>query len=212
MRFFQRTRVALGLATALLATVGHASSATADAAVPATLTPAQQGSVDRIAGALNAITTLKAHFLQIAPDGATSQGTAWLDRPGRMRFAYDKPSPLLLVAADGKVTFVDSKLGQTTEIPLSRTPLGLLLAPKIALTGPVTVTNVTDGPGQVQATLERTASPADGSLTLVFSTAPFALRSWTVVDAQGRDTKVDLYDVTLGGHVPDDLFRIGDTP
>lgn len=183
-----------------------ASAARADQAVPAALTPADQGTIQRIEQTINAITTLKARFLQISGDGSTTQGTAWLDRPGRMRFEYDKPSPLLLVANDGQVVFRDAKLDQTTTIPLARTPLGLLLAPDVKLSGPVTVTALSHGNAQLQVTLERTASPSDGSLTLVFSESPFALRSWSVIDAQGRETRVDLYDVALGGSFSDDLF------
>ena len=69
-----------------------------------------------------ACATLKAHFLQVAPNGAISQGTAWLDRPGRMRFQYDPPSPLLLVAGHGLVVFHDKSLNQTSNIPLSAGP------------------------------------------------------------------------------------------
>ena len=174
----------------------------------APLSPADQGWVDRVAAALNGVTTLKARFLQIAADGGTTQGTAWLDRPGRMRFEYDKPSPLLLVANDGQVVFRDSKLDQTTTVPLERTPLGLLLAPDIKLSGDVTVSNFSHANNQVQVTLERTKSPSDGSLTLVFSDQPFALRSWTVVDAQNRETRVDLYDVAVGGAFPAALFAL----
>ena len=180
----------------------------ADSAVPASLTPADRGWIDRIQTSLNGVGTLKAHFLQIAPDGATAQGTAWLERPGRMRFAYDPPSPLLLVADDGQVVFHDSKLDQTTTVPLSRTPLGLLLAPTISLDGDVTVTGFAHRAGQLQGTLERTSAPADGSLTLVFSEQPFMLHSWTVLDAQGRETRVDLYDIRTGGKFSDDLFEL----
>ena len=172
------------------------------------LSPADQGWVDRVAAYLNGVTTLKARFLQIAADGATTQGTAWLDRPGRMRFEYDKPSPLLLVANAGQVVFRDNKLDQTTTVPLARTPLGLLLSPDIKLSGDVTVTSFSHANHQVQVTLQRTASPSDGSLTLVFSDQPFGLRSWTVVDAQNRQTRVDLYDVAIGAVFPDTLFAL----
>ncbi len=197
----------LRLVALLLVSCLAAFPSRAETAIPARLTPVDQGWVDRIQSSLNATTTIKARFLQIAPDGVTTQGNAWLERPGRMRFAYDKPSPLLLVANNGQVVFRDSKLDQTTTIPLSRTPLGLLLAPSIILSGDVTVTGFIHRAGQIQLTLERTASPTDGSLTLVYSEQPFVLHSWTVVDAQGRETRVDLYNVTIGGSFPDDLFK-----
>jgi outer membrane lipoprotein-sorting protein len=179
----------------------------AQAPKAAVLTPADRGWVERVQQTLGAITTLKAHFLQIAPDGRTSQGTAWLDRPGRMRFEYAKPSPLLLVASGGKLVFNDSELKQTTSLPLDKTPLGLLLRPDFTLSGDVTVTGFQHADGQLQLTLVRTASPGDGSLTLVFSDQPLTLRSWIVVDAQGRQTRVELDGVALGGVLPQTLFN-----
>ncbi len=198
------------LLVAPLVALGLAGSAHAETAAPAVLTPADQGWIGRIETTLNAITTLKARFLQIDQSGHTTGGVAWLDRPDRMRFQYDKPSGLLLVADGSTVIFHDPKLDQTTRIPLDRTPLGLLLAPNIALDGNVTVTGFAHENGTVQVTLERTASPGDGSLTLVFSETPFALRSWSVIDAEGRDTRVDLYDVVLGGAFPASLFIYDD--
>ena len=178
----------------------------AQAPVAASLTPADQGWVQRVQDSLGSITTLKARFLQIAPDGHTTQGTAWLDRPGRMRFEYAKPSPLLLVAGGGKLVFNDSELKQTTELPLDKTPVGLLLRANLALSGDVTVTAFHHADGQLQITLVRTATPADGSLTLIFSDQPLGLRSWSVLDAQGRETRVDLYDIVLGQKLPQSLF------
>jgi outer membrane lipoprotein-sorting protein len=195
------------LAATLLAPLAAAGGARAQAPQAAALTPADRGWVQRIQQTLDSITTLKARFLQIAPDGRTTQGTAWLDRPGRMRFEYAEPSPLLLVAGGGKLVFHDSQLKQTTGLPLDKTPLGLLLRPNVTLSGDVTLTAFHHADGQLQLTLVRTASPGDGSLTLIFSDQPLALRSWNVIDAQGRQTRVDLYDIALGGALPQSLFN-----
>ena len=172
----------------------------------ATLTPADRGWIDRIQETLNAITTLKGRFQQIAPDGRRSTGVVWLDRPGRMRFEYDKPSPLLLVAGGGRLVFTDSALKQTTEIPLDKTPLGLLLRPQLSLSGDVTVTGFRHDNGLLQVTLVRSASPSDGSLTVFMSEAPLALRGWSVVDAQGRETRIDLFDLAAGAAMSAGLF------
>lgn len=186
--------------------------AAAAAPVAAPLTPADHAELDRIVAYLNGITSLKAKFLQVAPDGAVSQGIAWLERPGRMRFQYDPPSPYLLVAGYGLLVFHDSSLNQTTNIPLSSTPLGVLLAPHVTLTGAVTVTGFQRLPGEFDVTLVRTDSPGQGSLTLVFSTLPLQLRQWAVRDAQDELTRVSLYDVALGGHFPAHLFSYVQIP
>ncbi len=157
---------------------------------------------------LNGITTLKAHFVQVAPNGAISQGTTWLDRPGRMRFQYDPPSPLLLVAGHGLFVFHDASLNQTSNIPLGATPLGILLADNVKLTGgDVTVTDLRNLPGEVMTTLVWNAHPTDGSLTLVFTPDPLTLRQWTVTDATGQRTTVTLSNIELGGKFDQGLFR-----
>ncbi|MBS1087913.1 LolA family protein [Gluconobacter wancherniae] len=175
-------------------------------AVPAQLRPADQGWVARVQDTLASITTLQARFLQTAPDGKTTSGTATLSRPGRMRFDYDSPSPLLLVANNGRVVFQDRSVGQVTTIPLDRTPLGLLLRPDLHLSGDVTVTGFEHTSGQLHVTLERSDNPGEGNLTLLLSDSPLALLGWIVQDAQGRSTRIALSDVHLGGAVAQSLF------
>lgn len=169
--------------------------------------PRDQADLARIETYLNGLKTLKAHFIQVTGDGQTSEGTAWLQRPGKMRFQYTPPAPFLLIAAHGVLTFNDSALQQTSNIPLSRTPLGILLAENVTLAGAVTVTAIQRLPGQIQVSLVRTESPGDGSLTLIFADNPLALKQWTVVDAQRRETHVTLYNVQLGGSFDQQLFE-----
>jgi outer membrane lipoprotein-sorting protein len=173
-------------------------------------TPRDAADLRRIEAYLDTLRTLKAHFLQVAPNGAITQGTAWLDRPGRMRFQYDPPSPLLLVAGHGLVVFYDKSLNQTSNIPISQTPLGILLADHVHLEGDVTVTGMQRLPGQLQVSLVRSATPGDGTLTLIFADNPLTLRQWTVLDAQRQETRVTLYNVETGGSFDSKLFEFID--
>lgn len=161
----------------------------------------------RVQAYLDGLKTLKARFLQVGPQGDVSEGTAWIERPGRLRFEYDPPSPFLLVAGYGVGYFHDRKLGQTSNFPLSATPLGILLADHVTLAGQVTATEVIRDPGQLQIALIRTGKAADGSLTLVFADNPLQLRQWTLEDAQHQRTSVSLTDVTLGGKFDPALFE-----
>src|SRR4051794_32227697 len=154
------------------------------------MTAQDQADLTRIETYLNSVKALRSRFLQVAPDGRTSEGQAWLQRPGRMRFQYDPPAPFLLVGGHGLLVFHDSQLKQTSNIPLGQTPLGLLLQDNLRLSGDVTLSRVVRLPGQLQITLYRTASPQDGSLTLIFADNPLVLRSWIVTDPQRRETRV----------------------
>ncbi|PPQ29188.1 LolA family protein [Rhodopila globiformis] len=190
------------LAAALLPSAARAAKSSA----------ADRYDIARVENYLNGLRTLKAHFIQTTEDGQISEGTAWLQRPGKMRFQYKPPAPFLLVASHGVLTFHDSSLDQTSKIPLNRTPLGILLADHVSLTGAVTVTDIQRLPGQLQMTMVRTESPGDGSLTLIFADTPLALKQWTVVDAQRRVTHVTLSDVQLGGSFDPQLFEQVTTP
>lgn len=183
-------RACLALALTSLLTAGLVRPAMAD----------DGATLNQIATYLNGIHTLKARFTQVAPDGAISYGTAWLWRPGRMRFQYDPPSPLLLVAGDGKLTFRDNSLDQTSRMPINNSPLGILLADHIDLgpEGGLHVLALTRGMGEIAVTLARAGQEADGKLTLNFSTPPLTLTSWVVEDAQGKRTKVNLYGLDTG--------------
>ncbi len=176
----------------------------------AALSAQDRADVARIEAYLNSVRSLRSRFLQVAPDGGTSQGQAWLVRPGRMRFQYDPPAPFLLVGGGGLLVFHDSQLKQTSNIPLSSTPLGLLLQDNLRLSGEVTIVSFVRQPGQVQVGLVRTKSPQDGVLTLIFADNPLALRQWTVLDQQRHETRVTLSNVELGGAFPDSLFQFVD--
>ncbi|MDR3536940.1 MAG: outer membrane lipoprotein carrier protein LolA [Acetobacteraceae bacterium] len=175
-------------------------------------TPQDRADLTRIEGALDSLRTLKAHFLQVAPDGHLTEGTAWLERPGRMRFEYNPPAPFLLIANHGLLVFQDKSLAQTSNIPLGRTPLGILLAEHVKLSGDITVTGMQRQPGQIQVSLTRTDSPGEGTLTLIFADQPLALRQWIVLDAQRQETRVTLYNIELGGQFDQTLFDVLASP
>lgn len=169
-----------------------------------------RAALGRVEAYLNAMTTLRARFLQVAQNGASAQGSAWIWRPGRMRFDYDPPEPMLLVASGGQVMMYDRELRQPTTVPASSTPLGLLLRPEIRLSGDITVTATERRGGFLHVTLHRTGAPAEGRLTLSFEETPMQLRQWTVVDAQARETRVTLYEIDTIARPDPRMFDFND--
>lgn len=189
-----------------------AAPAPAEAPQGITLSAADKVWLGKIEKALNSVSTFQAHMQQLDAEGKRASGVVWMQRPGQMRLAYDPPTPLLLVASQGKVVFRDNQLDQTTVIPMERTPLGLLLRQHVSLANDVTITGFQHEGGLVQVTLVRTSSPGDGSLTLVFYDNPVALRSWSVVDSQGRETRVTLFDIHSGVAIPPGTFTLPAQP
>ncbi len=162
--------------------------------------------VDRIAQYLDSLKSFRATFVQTGAfgDGA---GTIWLDRPGHLRIAYAGSPAKTLVAANGRVDVFDGATGGSTTMPLSRTPLEMLLTPSITLTGAVTVTAYSTTPGLNTLTIEKTAAPGQGSLTLYLSPAPLSLVAVLVKDAYQRPLMIQLSDIQRNPPLTDDLFQ-----
>ena len=82
----------------------------------AALPPTQAELVSRVEAYFNGIQTLQASFQQLAPDGGLTTGKLYIDRTREaMRFSYDPPSKIRLVApGDWRVIFYDAA-GQVVE-------------------------------------------------------------------------------------------------
>ena len=198
--------------TALLAGLSVVAFHSVARADDAPLSAQDRADLARIEAYLNGIRTLRARFVQTASNGGVSQGVALMQRPGKMRFQYDPPSPFLLIANYGVLVFRDAQLDQTSNIPLGRTPLGILLADHATLSGDVTVTKFVRLPGQLQVSLVRTANPGEGTLTLIFADDPLTLRQWIVLDQQGKQTRVTFTNMEVGVNVDAKLFEYRNVP
>lgn len=180
-------------------------------AKPAALSEAQKDSVAKAEAYLNDIRTLKARFLQSAPDGGIAEGTFYLSRPGKLRLEYDPPTPLLIIGAYQLLVYHDTQLKQTTQVPIGSTPAGVLVQPKINLQGAdLTVTGFSDREGLDRITIVQTDDPQAGSITLIFTREPYQLRQWIVRDPQGQMTTITLSDARSGLAIDPKLFVFND--
>jgi outer membrane lipoprotein-sorting protein len=156
---------------------------------------------------LDAARVMSADFVQIGPNGRRSEGQLSVSRPGRMRFEYP---PRFEIVADGRsVAIVDKKLNTQDEYFIGQTPLKFLLSDHIDLARDTHLLNVSQEGETITIELEdRAALGGTTHLSLVFDAATFALKQWTVIDAQGFQTVVTLFNVDLKS-VPDPaLFHI----
>jgi len=175
------------------------------AAPPPVMPTAEE--IARIEAYLNGIHTLRARFLQVDQRGRVAAGTVYLQRPGRMRFEYDPPSPILIVADGTTVTYQDRELNQITSVFIGQTPLSIILAERVRLSGDVTVLRAERFANRLEVWLTRTASPREGTLILSFTTDPFALVQWRVIDAQAEEVRVTLSRVERDIPLEARLFR-----
>ncbi len=171
---------------------------------PAVLTPQDAADLRRIAAYLNGIRTMTARFRQISSSGVAS-GSLWLARPGRMRFEYDPPSPILLIADQFYVYYVDKQLAEMSKVGLKSTPAWFLLRDPISFDDLI-VTRFERGANGLAVTVVEPAEPDNGSLTMVFGSDPLALRQWTIIDQQRKTTTVSISDTQFGVALDPELF------
>ena len=162
----------------------------------------------RVEAYLNSLRTLHARFEQVSSNGTMNVGTLWMQRPGHLRLQYAPPSPLTLIASNGTLLLYNASTEATTTMPLSRSPLGILLADEVTLSGPVTVTGVRRLPGQLQVSIVRTAEPSQGSLTLLLTAPALSLRALRIADAHGQATDFRLFQLHSGVNIDPSIFRL----
>lgn len=153
---------------------------------------------------------LEGDFVQIGPNGERAEGKFYLWKPGRMRFEYAPPNPLLVVANGRWVGISDMKERTTERYPLRSTPLKLLLAKQIDLFQDATIRSISADADLITLVLEERSGDAVGALTMMFDTTTLALRQWVVTDAQGLNTSVALYNTETGRKREKIMFVIPD--
>lgn len=189
----------------------HAAAAFAAAALVlcASTAPAaaDNNKAQEIANHFASIKTMMGDFVQFGPHGDQSGGKFYIERPGKVRFNYDSPSPMRVISDGRSLVVGNMKLGTWDQYPLSKTPLALLLGDKIDLTGSM-VRNIKQEPDLVTIVLGDKTIFGDSTITMMFDPATDDLRQWTIKDAQGKETSVMIYNVKAGVQFADSVFAL----
>ena len=199
MKFFLTALCATGLFFA--SPIAHA-----ERAAPVQLSADDQAQLNRVEAYLNDITTIKADFLQTAPNNYVAGGTFYLSRPGKLRFDYVEPTKDIIVADGSSIWYYDAKLKDASHTSISSTLADFLLRRTIKLSDDITVTDFQRGNGLIQLVMTQTKDPGEGSLTLVLNEKPLQLRQWRVLDAQQNTTEVTLQNPQYGMPLDPALF------
>ena len=213
----------LACGAGLLATAGAEVSAQESgrsrprAGEPMSITPAageraaldSRAALERANAALNAVSTMSAVFAQVS-DGRRLTGNVYVQRPGKLRFEYDKPSTLEVVSDGSTVLVRDRKLNTADPYPVSQTPLKFLLSSRIDLSRDAVVRSVTQANDGVNILIEDSSTLGGTSrITLTFDNEVANLKRWRVTDPQGYTTTVSLSGVEKNRPIDPRTFMLG---
>lgn len=148
----------------------------------------------------------QARFTQIDYKGRQLNGTFYINRPGRLRFEYDQPITDHIVADGVMIYFYDGDSEQFSSAPIGMTLADFILRPDIRMDQTVKVESVRERDGMVEIALSQKDQPGTGELILSFTKAPFALKSWRIIDAQGLTTDIILSNLTRPTSLDPRLF------
>jgi outer membrane lipoprotein-sorting protein len=150
--------------------------------------------------------------VQVGPDGARTEGDFYIQKPGKVRFDYNPPSPIDIIADGSSVVVRDRNLATQDLYPLSQTPLRYLLADRIDLLRDTDVISVSSDDTFVTVVIEEKQLVVGTSrLMMMFDAKTLALKQWTVTDPQGLDTTVAVFNLDATKKPDPNLFVINYT-
>ena len=202
------SRRAFGLGSAALVALAAAPAAVL---AQAGLSAEDQAVLRQAQTYLTAMTTAQGTFVETGPNNQRRTGRYYLQRPGKMRFEYTEPAGLLVVADGNNVSRWDPRLNVFRQAPLGQTPLSTFLAREVRLDQGVKIDRVTRmDSGAFAITARDARRPNEGSVILAFAGSPVRLQEWTITDAQGSRTRVQLTTLEPAPGLAASLFQLRD--
>src|SRR4249920_2474764 len=181
----------------------------APANIFATFDANQKAQAAKVSSYLSSLQQLTGNFVQVGPDGSKTKGDFYIQKPGKVRFEYDAPSPIAIIADGSSLAVRDTKLATQDIYPLSQTPLRFLLSDRIDLLKDTNVVNVTADDIYISVTIEeKQALIGTSRLMLMVGAKDGQLKQWTVTDPQGYDATVAIYNLDSSKKVDPGLFKI----
>ena len=169
----------------------------------------QRAMLDKVSNYLSSVQTMVGNFVQVGPDGRRADGTFSIQKPGKVRFQYNPPSPIDIIADGSSVVVRDRSLETADFYPLSQTPLRYLLADHIDLLHDTDVLSVSADDTFVTVVIEETqVMTGTNRLMIMFDAKNMQLKQWTVTDPQGLDTTVAVYNLDSVKKPDPNLFVI----
>jgi outer membrane lipoprotein-sorting protein len=202
------------------ATMGATPAAAPDPVIPdphrnvpasifANFDATQKAQAAKVSNYLSSLQTLVGNFVQVGPDGTKTKGDFYIQKPGKVRFEYDPPNPIDIIADGSSVVVRDRNLATQDVYPLSQTPLRFLLSERIDLMKDTNVVGVTADDLFITVTIEeKQALIGTSRLMLMLGAKDGQLKQWTVTDPQGYDTTVAVYNLDSSKKLDSGLFKI----
>ncbi|MFN7039365.1 MAG: LolA family protein [Alphaproteobacteria bacterium] len=162
--------------------------------------------IGRIEAYLNNINTMVADFVQIDANGTELSGKFFLSRPGKLRWQYNPPSPILIVVNGSLLSHYDFDLDQISHVSAEDSLASFLTRKLIKLSSDIKVNDLLTSKGTIRINLVKKGKEEEGELILIFNENPIELKKIELQDSVGQLTSISLYNIRKEIELPKDLF------
>ena len=179
----------------------------ANATDKATTALSREETIRQIANHFAKVPTMAGEFIQFGPRGKQTGGKFYIQRPGKIRFVYQDPTPIKIVS-NGKTVAVNNRKLKTWDFyPLRKTPLSLVLGNKMAI-DKKTVRDLQVDEDLITVVMGDDKIFGDSLITMMFDPRSYDLRQWVIKDAQGKETTVMIFNVKKNIKIPASYFKV----
>ena len=169
----------------------------------------QKAQAAKVSSYLSSLQNLVGNFVQVGPDGTKTKGDFFIQKPGKVRFAYDPPTPIDIIADGSSLAVRDRNLATQDIYPLSQTPLRFLLSDRVDLAKDTHLVAVyADDVFVTVVAEEKSGIVGTSRLMIMFGAKDMQLKQWTVTDPQGYDTTVAVYNLDTSKRPDPAMFKI----
>lgn len=164
--------------------------------------------INKVEEYFNKLESLDSNFTQINGDGQIYEGRFYLSAPGKFRLDYTFPASLLLISDGKTIIQFDRETKDANYIDLDSTPAHLIMRKNLKLCGKdIEVSNIDRKENKFYMSIIKRRDSGFGKMVLAFNVQPFTLLGWTVFDAEGNQTEVQLSNVQIGRKIDQKLFE-----
>jgi outer membrane lipoprotein-sorting protein len=208
MKMLKTLAAAFALSTTLALGVGSFTPSEAAKAKAIQLTAEQTEAVQRINDFFNSFKTMRGDFIQKSEKGRALKGVMFISKPGKLRFEFAPPTPLL-IASDGKwVTFKNTQKEKGDQWPLSSTPFRFIVSPKLDLMKEAVVTRIEEVEGFTTVGFADKKGSLKGEIAMVYDETKGELSQWVITDNKGQRTTVILSNIEKDVRIDPKLFQV----
>ena len=169
----------------------------------------QTALVNEVAGYFNNLGDLKGLFIQYAEGKRPMRGKFMMQRPGKFRFDYNRPSRQVIISDGRYLAIQDYDLDNEDRVELDQTPFRLLLRKNVDLLRDALITGVEETDEKIVLGLRDKNTETPGHIKLTFDRKPsLELSEWLTKDAQGQDTRVAIGNLVKDEKIPAKMFKI----